>query len=226
MSNKNSDIENGVEPQKLSKVAAVKDATIDWFEALLDVLLKSDNELVKEIPLFKTAAAFIALTNKAQERFFQKKVIQFLNGFKDADEYMKQKIEEALPSQNDKEEMAEKLGFALQNYDQVTKADSLCKLFLARIYNKIDFNDLEFLILFYGSSSTELAQMGKPEFKDTLRTFLPFRLLSVKYSDRPTSGQLYPRAASDPDEIFIRTELGSQFIKALNFSPTANKSTL
>jgi hypothetical protein len=200
------------------------DLAVDISEIELDKLLENmQNEAVGQIPIVKTVYAIAKAGYAVHDFFFKKKLIKFIAGFKDADVYLKQKIEKVLPNPNDKQEMGEHLIVALQRFDQITKADALCKLFLARIngiithrefqqltlaLDRMDFTDVDVLKQFYSGSIS-----GK-EQQDILRSFAFTKLVSVDYSGRPEHGQLYPRSGGG-DEKFLKNSLGQKFVKAL-----------
>lgn len=200
------------------------DLAVDISEIGLDKLFENtQNEIIGQIPVLQTIQAIVKAGYVVNDFFFKRKLMKFIAGFKEADADLKEKIEAALPNQHDKNEMGEHLIIALQRFEQITKADALCKLFLARInaiisqrefkqltfaLDKLDFNDIDIFKQFYNGSI-----LGK-EQNDVLRTFVFVKLVSVDYSGRPESGQIYPRSGGG-DEKFLKNSLGEKFVTAL-----------
>lgn len=217
-------IEAAKSPAKKMAESGMADLAVDINEVGLDSLLKGiQNDIIGQLPLLKTVYALAKASYTIKDYFFQKKLIRFIAGFKDTDEFFKEKIEQALPNRQDRQEMGERLIVALQRFEQITKSDALCKLFRAYInkeithreflqytlvLDRIDFDDLETLKAFYESGRID------KELNDVLRSFAFTKLVSVDYSGRPEFGKMFPRSGGG-DEKFIRNGFGEKFIKAL-----------
>ncbi len=217
-------IEATESPAKRIAESGMADLAVDLSEVGLDRLLKDfQNDTLGQIPILKTVYALAKVSYAIKDFFFKKKLLRFITGFQDAHEFLREKIEQALPDRKDKQEMGEHLIIALQRFDQITKAEALCKLFLAcingeitrqellkytRVLDKIDFDDLDILKAFYQSGQAD------KEASDVLRSFAFTKLVSVDYSGVPEVGQLFPRSGGG-GEKFIRTESGEKFMKAL-----------
>lgn len=217
-------LEAGNSPTVKIAKAGTPDLIVDFGEAGLDKLLKDiQGNTIGQLPVVKTVYTLVKAAFAIKDYLFQKKLFRFIAGFKDADEFLKEKIEQALPDQQDKQEMGEHLVLALQRFDQMTKADALCKLFIARIssaithkeflqytvaLDRMDINDLDTLRAFYDSGSVI------KDHNDVLRSFAFIKLVSVDYSGRPESGQLYPRSGGG-GERFIKNRFGEKFVEAL-----------
>jgi hypothetical protein len=217
-------IESTNSPTKKVAESGMADLAVDISEVGFDRLLKDiQGDTIGQIPFVKAVYSLAKAGYAIKDFFFRKKLLRFVAGFRDADKFVKEKIEQALPEQQDKQEMGEHLIVALQRFDQITKADALCKLFLARIngevthreflqytlvLDRIDFNDLDILKTFYESGHANKEQ------NDVLRSFAFTKIVSVDYSGRPEVGKIYPRSGGG-DEKFIRNGFGEKFMKAL-----------
>jgi hypothetical protein len=202
----------------------VYDTVADLEEIGIDFVLQSHQlKIIEEVPILKTIISTIKAGYAIKDYFFAKKLYLFISGLKEYDDKLKEKVEFALLSNKDRSEMAAHLLFTLQRFDQITKADALCKLFIARIngiiahddylrysriVDKIEMEDLEILKVFYTSEDLKI------DNSDILRSFVVFKLLSVDYSGRPTSGQLFPRSGGG-GERFLKNAFGETFLKAL-----------
>src|SRR5262245_39953805 len=129
-----------------SKSGATESLPVDMTEAGLTDLASDIGEIgmdrllgdlqatvVKEVPVIKTIYNLVKAGYAVHDHFFMKKLLRFLNGVKRYDDILHDKIAAALPDAKSRGEMAEHLLYALQRFDQLTKAEALCRLFLARI---------------------------------------------------------------------------------------------
>lgn len=204
----------------------VESGSLDLVADIGDIALdkKIQDAIIDEIPIFKIVYGLVKIGSTINDFLFKKKLDRFLLGFKESDTSLKQKIEAALPNRHDRDEMGEKLLMALERFDQITKADALCKLFLARIngitsdhefqkltsaLGRIDFNDVDILKQFYSGN------ISGNEHRDVLRSFVFVQLVSVDYSGRPEEGQIFPRSGGG-DEKFTKNALGEKFVTALS----------
>lgn len=212
-------------PKNSLKKAIVESGSLDLVADIGDIALDKNiqDAIIHEIPIFKIAYSLVKIGSTFQDFLFKKKLDRFLLGFKEADTSLKQKIEAALPNLHDRNEMGEQLLMALERFDQITKADALCKLFLARINGiisvhefqkltsalvRIDFNDVDILKQFYSG------KISGNEHRDVLRSFVFVQLVSVDYSGTPEEGQIFPRSGGS-DEKFTKNALGEKFVTAL-----------
>lgn len=212
-------------PKKSLKKAIVESGSLDLVADIGDIALDKNihDAIIAEIPFFKIAYGLVKIGSTVNDFIFKKKLDRFLLGFREADTSLKHKIEAALPNRHDRDEMGQQLLMALQLFDQATKADALCKLFLARIngiisdrefqkltfaLGRIDFNDVDILKQFYSGN------ISGNEQRDVLRSFAFVQLVSVDYSGIPEVGQIFPRSGGG-DEKFTKNSLGEKFVNAL-----------
>jgi hypothetical protein len=197
---------------------------IPFMDFLENIHSLNQDEILNKIPIVKTLYAFFKLNSDIKNRIFQKKLLLFLAGINTDDKEIKNKIDKSLSDPKRKKEMGEKLIKALELFDEINKADILCKLFLTYInetidyttfkellfaLEKVNFDYIEILVKFYDG------KISGDAHNDILLILSGLRLIRVDHHSLPTEGQVIPPPYYKTK--FYENDLGKNFIKVLHY---------
>jgi len=187
-----------------------------------DINLLIQDEILDKLPIAKTLNSIFKTGSAIRNYMFQKKLIEFLAGFKNHGKHIKSKIEKSLSNPKDKAEMGEKLIFALEYFEEIQKAGILCKLFIAYINQMIDYRTFKELLFAlqevnfdYIATLVEFydEKISGSDYYEILLILSNLRLIKVNYNSPPTVGQIFPSPYYTT--TFHKNDLGNNFIKVL-----------
>lgn len=213
-----------VSTSSLLEKAGTFDAIADLEEVGFDILLKPvQSAVIEQIPILKSAYSLIKAGYAVKDYFFFKKLFQFITGINQCEESLREKLKHPQMSNTERNEITGHVLFTLQRFDQLSKADAFCNLFLAkiddyinhsdflrysRILDRIEIVDLDVLAAFYRE------EQPKDDEKDILRSFTAHRLISINPNGRPTTGRIFPTGGGG-EERFLKNSFGEKFLRSL-----------
>ena len=141
----------------------LSELTSDYAESTLDFF--TENEALKDIPIFGTFFKIFKTVNNIKEQFFLKKLYKFLFHLKEIP--LKNRIEFINNLEEDKQKVGEKILILIDKLDDLDKPKMISNLFKATIEEKISYQ--EFLIISNAVSNSYINDL-----KELKREFVPY----------------------------------------------------
>lgn len=175
------------------------DVTADLSDVGISKILEEGGyEFLAQVPIVRTILGLAKAGASVRDRLFTRKVLLFRAGLA-ADNQLREKIERSFEDVEAQRDMSERLLLALEQFDRISKAEILGKLFRVRINNTISHQ--EFSRLIYALNRMDVDDMGtltglydghksEDSTSDVLRSLSFLKLVTVTYRPKlATSGQ-------------------------------------
>jgi hypothetical protein len=207
----------------------IRDSAIDGLEVGIDQLFSANgiqDELLKEIPVLKTFYAIAKSGIMIRDHLFLRKLHLFLLDFKDIDDKTKNKLEQAKSDKKYQQEVGEHLVNSLERFDQLVKASSLFKIFIARIREEI--NHQEFLRYLYVLDKIDIHNINLlQEFysigRERFYSLNPIRIINPELNNFAFVG-LLTLVTGAGLTTFDTNNFGEQFLQVLDLLPSRTRS--
>jgi len=234
----------GLSLMKTLSDSGLRDGLIDLSEVGLDKLLKNvQDEALSQIPIIKSFYALGKAGFAVRDYIFMKKIFLFVAGFKEVDDKFKESLQQKYTDSEYREKLGLDLINALSLFDQVTKAESLFKIFSAYVKDEIsyqqfsqysyilqniDLNNLKILREFYYSekyhpepskylsSAPDMLDSAKEVQKDwhLLQSFISVGLVSLSLGSTTKASGSIPIPMTLPGKLKCNN-FGGKFLQIL-----------